>query len=651
MRVFAAKKLVSVIFSIAVSFSLSGFFASELRASEASNVTKARQTWQLLDYIAIDYGGAIENGKVVNSGEYAEMKEFAETVQRQLREFPSSPDQSSLVKASLQLQNLIDRKENAGVISGHARKMAGDLIRVFPFPVSPRAIPNLRHGAQLYQTLCAACHGHTGLGNGPMAAKLDPPPTAFAERNRARERSVLALYQVISQGVQGTAMPSFDALEENDRWALAFYVGTLSYSDAERAAGASLWQIEGPHRKMLSNLEQVTQFSEAKVATRVGKDAAAPVTAYLRSNPAVMTKEAGSTAVANTRILESLDALKAGNQAQANELSLSAYLDAFEPMEPLIRARDSALLERVEPAMAAFRSAVASGSIVDAESAAAKLYDLLDEVDKRLAGSPASALTTYIGALTILVREGLEALLIVAAMIAFLRKADRPEGLRYVHWGWASALAAGGVTWFIATYFVSASGASRELTEGFSSLFAAAILLSVGIWMHHKSVAGRWQVYLREKMSSALGKRASWFLFLIAFIAVYREVFETVLFYIALWTEGNGMPLLAGLFTGIVLLGVLSVVLLRTSARLPIGRFFALSAWLVAVLAVVLVGKGIAGLQEAGVIGVLLVSFPRIDVLGIYPTMQTLLGQFVVVVATAIAFIVGARNKPASTYP
>jgi len=145
-------------------------------------------------------------------------------------------------------------------------------------------------------------------------------------------------------------------------------------------------------------------------------------------------------------------------------------------------------------------------------------------------------------------------------------------------------------------------------------------------------------------MSAALTTRAAWFLFSLAFIAVYREVFETVLFYAALWTEGNGWPLLGGLATGMAVLGVVAAILLRTSARLPIGKFFAASSLLVAVLAVVLAGKGIAGLQEAGWIHTSPVAFPRIDVLGIRPTWQTLLAQLAVMFVAATAFAVNTRS-------
>jgi high-affinity iron transporter len=299
--------------------------------------------------------------------------------------------------------------------------------------------------------------------------------------------------------------------------------------------------------------------------------------------------------------------------------------------------------------MVAYRAMLANGSLAQLQGAEQTLQRLLDEAQQTLAPSADDALAAFIGALTILLREGLEALLVVVAMVAFLKRAERRDVLVYVHAGWASALVAGGMTWLGATYLVGVSGASREMTEGFSSLFAAVVLLGVGMWMHQKSVAGRWQIYLREKLSAAMNKRTAWFLFSLAFIAVYREVFETVLFYAALWTEGNGLPLLAGLGTGVVLLAIVAAVLLRTSARLPIGQFFMASSLLVAVLAVVLAGKGIAALQEAGLLHTSPIAIPRIDVLGIYPSLQTLLAQAAVLLAIVIAFVLNVRSARPAT--
>ena len=261
---------------------------------------------------------------------------------------------------------------------------------------------------------------------------------------------------------------------------------------------------------------------------------------------------------------------------------------------------------------------------------------LFDDAEATLSPDQATAVSSFIGAFTILLREGLEALLLVIAMIAFLRKANRTEVMPYVHAGWVGALLAGVLTWGAATYLVSISGASRELTEGFAALFAAVVLLFVGIWMHGKSQAGAWQRYIRDKLSHALSRRSAWFLFLLSFVVVYREVFETVLFYAALWTQGNPSAILAGAAVAVMVLGVVAWAMLRYSRKLPIARFFAISSVLIAVLAVMLAGKGIAALQEAGWLPMSLISFPRVDLLGVYPTLEGV-GTQLLVLATLVA--------------
>ena len=147
--------------------------------------------------------------------------------------------------------------------------------------------------------------------------------------------------------------------------------------------------------------------------------------------------------------------------------------------------------------------------------------------------------------------------------------------------------------------------------------------------MHQKSMAGAWQQYIHDKLSAALSRKSAWFMFGLSFIAVYREVFETILFYAALWEQGNHQAVLGGLASGVVILAIVGVALLRFSARLPIGKFFSWSSGLVAVLAVVLTGKGIAGLQEAGWLGASSFNGPRVDLLGIHPSLQGVLASVV----------------------
>lgn len=135
-------------------------------------------------------------------------------------------------------------------------------------------------------------------------------------------------------------------------------------------------------------------------------------------------------------------------------------------------------------------------------------------------------------------------------------------------------------------------------------------------------------------------------LFMLAFVTVYREVFETVLFYAALWTEGNGKYMLAGLGSGIPILALVAIVLLRSSARLPISQFFKFSSALVAILATVLMGKGVAALQKVGVFNNTPLAIPRIDLIGLYPSVQTLVAQLLIVVVIVVSIAYNMRSQP-----
>ena len=315
----------------------------------------------------------------------------------------------------------------------------------------------------------------------------------------------------------------------------------------------------------------------------------------------------------------------------------------------MLRSRDADLMTRIEDAMGEVRAAIHNGKpLAEVTGQVQKLDTLFADAEAALAPDQASDASTFLGAFTILLREGLEALLIVVAMIAFLRKAERGDALRYVHGGWIAALLAGLLTWFAATYFIGVSGASRELTEGFGSLFAAIVLLSVGLWMHGKSQAGQWQKYINEKLSVALSRRSAWFLFALAFLVAYREVFETILFFIALWTQGNGSWILGGAGAGFLSLGIIAWVMLRFSQKLPIEQFFAYSSALIAVLTIVLAGKGVAALQEAGLIGIEpLAGFPRITMLGIFPSLQTLMAQLLALGAVIGGYLFNRRKAAA----
>jgi high-affinity iron transporter len=616
-------------------------------AQAAGDANDVQTAWRLLDYIAVDYDGAVADGRVTSASEYAEMTEFSASAAAKVAALPANPQRQALLDGAARLQKLIADKAPKQDVAQAGHGLAAALLAAYPVPLAPVEAPSFARGRALYAENCAACHGAKGDGHGPNAASLSTPPIAFTDRARAEQRSVFALYQVITQGIDGTAMPSWDSLPSQDRWALAFYAGHFAFTDQQASEGKRLWESDPSLHNLVPDLKTLVGLRPAALAKTIGQDKADAVFAYLRRNPdAVAQQPSGSLDLVRTRLANSLAAYRAGHRKEAKDLALSAYLDGFEPVEPTLGARDGTLMTRIESEMGQYRAALGRGASVDDATRRVQILDgLFDDAEATLASNSGSELTTFVGAATILLREGLEALLIVVAMIAFLRKAERVEVLPYVHGGWIGALAAGVATWAVATYAIGISGASRELTEGFGSIFAAVVLLSVGIWMHGKAQADQWQRYIRAKMTKALTGRSAWFLFGLAFIVVYREVFETILFYAALWTQGNGGAMLAGAGLAVAALAIIAWAMLRYSRDLPIAKFFNYSAWLMAVLTVVLAGKGVAALQEAGIIDIApLVTAPRVSLLGIFPTVQSLAAQAAMLLAIILGFSLNRRK-------
>jgi high-affinity iron transporter len=617
---------------------------------------QAQRVWQLLDYIAVDYAGAVRDGQVLSDIEYAEMKEFSGTVAERIAQLPEHPGRAALATQALALRAAVDAKASPADVERQARALADALLQAYPMPRAPSRIPDLSGAAALYQQDCAACHGAAGAGDGPAGAVLDPPPMDFTNATRARQRSVFALQQVIEQGLAGTGMASYAHLPESDRWALAFYVGQFAFPQSRAARGEALWLQRADVRAAIPDLAALVQVLPGSVAG-LDQAQADDLAAFLRRKPGAVaaspaaSADAGANdnaktlALGRTRLQEGMTAYAAGDTATARDRFLSAYLDGFVPVEPVLAARDKALLAEVETAMIALRSKAAAGAgVAEIQAHVDAAGALYDRAGLALEEQGTGATTAFVGSLTILLREGLEALLLVIAMVAFLRKAERTDAMPYVHAGWIGALVAGVATWLVATRLVEVSGASRELTEGFGSLLAAAVLVSVGIWMHGKSQADAWQRYVKARMSHALSRGSAWFMFMLAFLIVYREAFETVLFYVALWSQGNHGAVLGGAATAAFALAAIAWLMLRFSRKLPFGKFFSISAMLMAVLAVVLAGKGVAALQEAGWLSLTLVKAPRIELLGMYPTLQGLVTQLVVLMALVAGFAWNGRS-------
>jgi len=601
----------------------------------ACGATDPSALLHMLDYVGVDYPHTVRNRQVVDAAEYDEQLEFSEQIIQRVQELPATPSQPALQERAAELATLIRDKADGAQVSTLADELRLAIMDAYPVAAAPRRLPDLASAAALYRNHCAACHGAEGYGDGPQAAGLEPPPNNFHDTERQFQRSLYGLYNTISLGVEGTAMVGFPQLSEEERWALAFYVGSFPFTAAQREKGAELWQ-----RQADWNLKTLTTLTPNQIAARHGDDGLS-VLAYLRSQPAVLAVQGETPLRFSARKLdESLARYRAGDGKAAYELALTAYLEGFELAEASLGAVDSQLRAHIEKEMAAYRHLIQKGAAVDAVATQAQeLQALLTQASERLDQRGLSPTMSFTSSFIILLREGLEAILVLAAITAFLVKTERRDSLPYVHAGWVAALLLGVATWAVAAYVIDISGASRELTEGFTALLAAGILFYVGFWLHNKTHARRWKQFIEEKVRGALGSRTLWALAAVSFVAVYREVFETVLFYQALWMQSGPEGqrfVVTGFVVAVATLVVLAWLIFRFSVRLPLRLFFGVNAVLLYLLAIVFAGNGIAALQEAGKLPVDPVNFPRIDLLGIHPNLQALCLQ-----AVLLSFAIG----------
>lgn len=609
---------------------------------------KAQTILHMLDYVGVDYPGAVNSGKVLNEDEFKEQVEFANHAVKLLDDLPENPRRAALVREAQELAHRVQSIAPAEQVSTAAQQLRRAIIEAYQISISPRRAPELGQARALYQQLCASCHGIAGHGDGVAGQTLDPKPANFHDIDRMKQRSVYGLYNTITLGVNGTGMTGFTQLSEDERWALAFMVSNFRTPIDALDEGRKIWQKQD-HQYTTLNLVTLATLTEEEVGIRYD-DRAKKVFAFLRAEPQALTSAHHVTlryAIAQLDL--AVTNYRAGDSAEAQRNAVAAYLEGFELIEPSVNNLDGQLRRSIEREMMSVRQLINSGA--SAETVAKKVEQtkiLLSQADELLKTGNLSVGGAFVSALFILLREGLEAILLLAAIIAFVIKSGQRKALIYIHAGWGGALMLGALTWAAATWLVDISGANREITEGVTALIASAMLVYVGFWLHDKAHAQSWQKYLREQVGAALEKKTLWAFALISFFAVYREIFETILFYQALWSqtsEDTRSGLWGGMFAAALMLLAIGWGLFKFGIKLPLGPFFTGASLLMAVLAVVFAGQGIAALQEAGIVTASMINFISLPMLGVFPTIQTLLAQILVISVLLLFFSLPGRGK------
>tara|TARA_R100001377_G_scaffold13980_2_gene7061 strand:+ start:1826 stop:3871 length:2046 start_codon:yes stop_codon:yes gene_type:complete len=617
------QRLPCIIFTIFMSFSL---FSLPSFSTQNNEVFQLRQLAQLVEYIGVDYITAVQNGQVINEDEYQEMLEFSAAIVKKTSMQFGSEAKSPIYEQSIALEQAIKNKSSVSQVRQLSADIRGQLLAVLPELLLPTRLLSKQSTQTLYQENCSNCHGVLGKGDGELAQNLSPEPTNFSDKDRAMNRSILGLFDAISNGLDDTAMPAFTQLKEQQRWSLAFYIGGLAFKTANNRDKLP---------KELS-LQDWINFSPSQLVDSDENVDINFIETY-RSAPKLLFDEQQSPInITKSQLNTALKAYYKNDYEKANTLAVSAYLDGFELIENSLDARDEVLRKRIEANLINLRQVISiAGEEDNLIQLSEELFKQLDKAEQLLTGAALSSGALFTASLVILLREGLEALLVIIALMTVLVRTQRKDALKFVHFGWLGALVAGVATWAAAQSLISISGASREVMEGVAAMIAAIMLLYVGIWMHSKTNAQQWQAYIQKHINSQLQTGTLWGLATLSFIAVYREVFETVLFYQSLLTQAAPAQfsvVLGGFIIGCGLLTIVAWGLLKYSIKLPIARFFSTTTYLLLALAFILMGKAISALQEAAIVTISpLPIHIEISWVGIGSTWQGLLAQIAVI--------------------
>jgi high-affinity iron transporter len=617
---------------------------------------QAKRLVAVLDYLGSDYVNAVQDGKVINQNEYAEMQEFSKRIVELLDQLKTA-DKTDRAGIDPSLKSLVKEVENKGdpqAVAELANSAKDKLIATYKIVPYPKQLPFLASGRVVYLENCAQCHGEGGKGDGPARESMNPKtpePANFTDSEFMAGLSPFKAFNSVTFGIDKTAMASFAALSEDQRWSVAFYVLALRFPQEKAAAGEKQWRSKDQPVELASVATLATLTDDQLTGKIKGHfpGSEGDVLAYLRRG-LLEQKPTDPLLIARTFLREATDLYTAGEKEKAYQKAIDAYLDGFEMAEPTLFAKDASFGRSLETQFTDFRNAIRQG--MPAEQIQKRDQEIaakLDEAAQILASEDGfSGYYSFLNSALIILREGLEAALILAAIVAMLKVMGATAAVRYIHLGWILALVAGVLTWIATQTVLTFSGQHRESMEGFISVFAAVALFYVGYWLHTRTEARRWQSFIQNKVKNVLSGRKIFGLVGISFFAVYREAFEVVLFYQALWlqNENNRAPVIWGFVAGLAALLVMIFAILKLGLRIPLKYFFGATGTLLYMMAFIFAGNGIKELQAAGWIPSTPVSFaPQVPLLGIYPTLETLAAQILMLLAFLATSLWMAREN------
>ena len=604
----------------------------------------------LLDYIARDYPAAVQNGEIINQEEYEEMLEFSATVIDLSHKILAFHDtaKASVILNLQQLKERIVAKAPHGEIAALAKSVKTDIINITNFKVTPTHWPDLTNGQKLYTLSCTPCHGQ-GNGKGKLSVGMEPAPTNFLNDELMVQISPFQAYNTIRLGIGGTAMRGFEDLSEKEVWDLSFYIKSLRFKDngldsvalkrvfKKTSADVSLSEVViNTDQELLKRLKGDDEPAEDKLA-------ALRLHVPDKNSPNFLQ-------LAQTYLHESLKAYQDGSFDVSRQKALAAYLEGIEPVEAQLKAFDPVFTADLEQQMLNVRTVIENREAVNVLNEEVDIsLTMISEAANMMKDTKLTFWLSFLLSASILLREGLEAFLIIAVMLTIVRSAGIKKALPWVHGGWIAAILLGLIGWHLSD-MVLISGQNREILEGLIALLAVVILTYVGFWLHNNSHVKMWKAFIEEKVNNLVKAENMIGFAFFSFMVVFREAFESVLFLKAISLETapeNQASIGLGVIVAFIAIAILMILFIRYSKKIPIRQLFRYSAWIITLLALILIGKGVHSIQESGFFSA--TSFPlqlRVEWLGLYPTMESIFAQAVLLAVILVLWnINNARVK------
>jgi high-affinity iron transporter len=359
---------------------------------------------------------------------------------------------------------------------------------------------------------------------------------------------------------------------------------------------------------------------------------------------------------------ESLKLYNEGKIQEALTTSRSAYLDSYEKVEIPLRPIDPDFTLDMEIKFAELRNLIQSNA--GYEQVVKKTSEIksgLDESERLVSGTgivaPSIAFST---SFSIIFREGLESALIIGAIITYLEASRNQRFKKHVYYGIIMAAAATAVTWFIAQYIIEISGTSRELIEAIAGISAVVVLFWVSFWVLNKIETKRWIEFVKAKVWKATTTGSVMVFVMLSFFTVYREGFETVLFYQAILAFARYMEwyVIAGMVLGLAVIIGVALGVRKLGKKLPLRVLFGLTMGIGAYMSIAFMGNAIREFQEVGYISTthMIGTIPRLDInlatmSGIHPTLETVVAQLILlsvyIIGSLYILILQPRKKKA----